>query len=121
MSTLKQGVTIIEDKNCMGDGANRPKKGDKIRMHYTGTIFKGDVETLGPKFDSSRDRGKPFETLIGVGQLIKGWDEGVPQLSVGQKATLLIRSDYGYGAGGVAGVIPPNADLRFDVELIQIL
>ena len=72
------------------------------------------------KFDSSRDRGQPFSFTIGVGQVIKGWDEGVMQMSLGEKATLDITSDYGYGARGAGGVIPPNADLLFDVELIAI-
>ena len=72
------------------------------------------------KFDSSRDRGQPFSFTIGVGQVIKGWDEGVMQMSLGEKATLDITADYGYGARGAGGVIPPNADLLFDVELIAI-
>ena len=97
-----------------GDGANFPKKGQTVVMHYTGTLKDGK------KFDSSRDRGKPFETKIGVGQVIKGWDVGVPQISVGGKAILTISPDYGYGANGVPGTIPPNATLIFDVELIAI-
>lgn len=84
-------------------------------MHYIGTLA-----STGKKFDSSRDRGAPFETAIGVGQVIRGWDEGVPQLSLGQKAKLHITADYGYGARGAGGVIPPNADLIFEVELLGI-
>ncbi|KAM0749137.1 FK506-binding protein 1 [Meredithblackwellia eburnea MCA 4105] len=97
-----------------GDGKTFPKPGDTVTMHYTGTLTKD-----GSKFDSSRDRGKPFVTQIGVGRVIRGWDEGVPKLSVGQKAKLLISSDYGYGARDM-GVIPPNSDLTFEVELIKI-
>ncbi|KAI8324959.1 peptidyl-prolyl cis-trans isomerase [Martensiomyces pterosporus] len=97
-----------------GDGKTFPKPGDSVTMHYTGTLEDG------AKFDSSRDRNKPFVCNIGVGQLIKGWDEGVPQMSVGERAKLTITPDYGYGARGVPGVIPGNAQLIFDVELIRI-
>merc|ERR1712217_744395 len=98
-----------------GDGVNFPKKNDTVTMHYTGTLTNG-----GKKFDSSVDRGQPFQTKIGVGQVIKGWDEGVPQMSLGEKAVLKMTSDYGYGAQGAGGVIPPNADLTFEVELLKI-
>ncbi|ORZ31877.1 hypothetical protein BCR44DRAFT_1480264 [Catenaria anguillulae PL171] len=97
-----------------GDGVNFPKKGDKCRMHYVGTL------TDGKKFDSSRDRGQPFETEIGVGRVIRGWDEGVPQMSVGEVARLTITGDYAYGPRGVPGLIPANATLIFEVELLKI-
>merc|ERR1719188_1892077 len=97
-----------------GDGKNFPKPGDTVSMHYTGTL------TDGKKFDSSVDRGQPFVTKIGVGQVIQGWDEGVPTMSLNEKAILKISSDYAYGAAGAGGVIPPNADLKFEVELLKI-
>jgi len=97
-----------------GDGVRFPKKGQTVIAHYTGTL------TNGKKFDSSRDRGKPFQFQIGVGQVIRAWDEGFAQMSVGQKAKLTASPDYAYGSRGAAGVIPPNATLIFDVELIDI-
>ncbi|KAG9043548.1 FK506 binding protein proline rotamase rapamycin-binding protein [Tulasnella sp. UAMH 9824] len=106
------GVTI--ETLRAGDGVNFPKKGDTVQIHYVGTL------TNGKKFDSSRDRGSPFVTQIGVGKVIKGWDEGVPQLSVGQKAVLTCSPDYAYGDRGFPPVIPPNSILNFEVELIQI-
>ena len=81
-------------------------------VHVAGTL------TNGQKFDSSRDRGKPFEFKIGQGQVIKGWDEGVAQMSMGQQAKLTCSPDFAYGASGIGGVIPPNATLVFDVELL---
>jgi FK506-binding protein 1 len=84
-------------------------------MHYIGTLASD-----GTKFDASRDRGRPFKFVIGTGRVIKGWDEGVMKMSLGEKAVLRITSDYGYGAAGAAGVIPPNADLVFEVDLLSI-
>ena len=100
----------------IGDKTNFPKNGDKVTMHYTGTL-----SANGKKFDSSVDRGQPFVTKIGVGQVIKGWDEGVVKMSLGEKATLKMTPDFGYGAAGAGGVIPPNADLTFEVELPNII
>ncbi|KAJ3176586.1 FK506 binding protein proline rotamase rapamycin-binding protein [Geranomyces variabilis] len=97
-----------------GDGKNFPKKGDTVSMHYVGTLDNGK------KFDSSRDRGQPFVTKIGVGQVIKGWDEGVPQMSLGERATLNITYDFAYGERGHPAGIPPSANLTFDVELLKI-
>ena len=98
-----------------GDGINHPKPGDKLTMHYHGTLASN-----GQKFDASRDRGRPFSFTIGIGQVIRGWDEGVMTMSLGEKSMLRITSDYGYGARGAGGVIPPNADLNFEVELLAI-
>ncbi|CAG0896873.1 unnamed protein product [Cyprideis torosa] len=97
-----------------GDGTTYPKKGQTVVVHYTGTL------TNGKKFDSSRDRGKPFKFKIGKGEVIRGWDEGVAQMSVGQRAQLTCSPDYAYGQKGHPGVIPPNATLIFDVELLRL-
>ncbi|KAJ2889547.1 FK506 binding protein proline rotamase rapamycin-binding protein [Coemansia aciculifera] len=97
-----------------GDGQNYPKAGDTITMHYEGRLEDGKV------FDSSYERNRPFISSIGVGQLIAGWDQAVPKMSLGEKATLTIPSELGYGARGVPGLIPGGATLVFDVELLKI-
>jgi peptidylprolyl isomerase len=97
----------------VGDG-NSPKQGNKVVVHYTGKLENGS------KFDSSHDRGKPFEFTIGVSQVIKGWDEGVMSMKTGGKRTLIIPPDLAYGSRGAGSVIPPNATLTFDVELIEV-
>lgn len=107
-------VDLIESPlQSRQDGQTFPKVGDALVMHYVGTLAAD-----GSKFDSSRDKGRPFQFVIGIGQVIKGWDEGVMKMSLGEKAVLRISSDYGYGAQGAGGVIPPNADLIFEVCLL---
>ena len=101
----------------VGTGAS-PKAGQTCVMHYTGWLWVNG--TKGAKFDSSFDRGKPFEFPLGMGRVIKGWDEGVATMKVGGTRTLLIPPDLGYGARGAGGVIPPNATLIFDVELVGV-
>ncbi|EGD33939.1 peptidylprolyl isomerase [Capnocytophaga sp. oral taxon 338] len=93
----------------------KAKKGDNVAVHYTGMLLDGKV------FDSSLYRGKPLNFTVGIGQVIEGWDEGILLLSEGDKARLIIPSDLAYGAQGAGGVIPPNAPLIFDVELIRVL
>jgi len=113
--TTASGLQITDTK--AGSGA-QPKTGQTCVMHYTGWLY--DNGAKGAKFDSSLDRGEPFEFQIGQGQVIKGWDEGVATMKVGGKRTLIIPPQLGYGARGAGGVIPPNATLIFDVELLGV-
>ncbi len=101
----------------VGTGAS-PQKGQTCVMHYTGWLSEDGAK--GKKFDSSVDRGKPFEFPLGQGRVIAGWDEGVATMKVGGKRLLLIPANLGYGSRGAAGVIPPNATLLFEVELLEI-
>ncbi|HXY57884.1 MAG TPA: FKBP-type peptidyl-prolyl cis-trans isomerase [Methylocystis sp.] len=113
--TSATGLKYIDTK--VGAGAT-PSTGQTCVMHYTGWLYENGVK--GKKFDSSVDRGQPFEFVIGQGQVIRGWDEGVSTMKVGGKRTLIIPPGLGYGARGAGGVIPPNATLLFDVELIGV-
>ena len=113
--TTQSGLKITDTK--VGDGAT-PKTGQTCVMHYTGWLYENGAK--GKKFDSSVDRGEPFEFAIGAHQVIRGWDEGVATMKVGGKRTLIIPPELGYGARGAGGVIPPNATLVFDVELLDV-
>ena len=107
---LESGLRIIE--HIKGKG-QKPKSGNKVKVHYSGYL------QTGVKFDSSHDRGREFEFVLGQGQVIKGWDEGIAQINKGGKSTLIIPPDLGYGERGAGGVIPPNATLLFEVELVD--
>ena len=110
-TTTASGLQYIDIK--VGDG-NSPQTGQTVVVHYTGWLADGT------KFDSSVDRGQPFSFVIGTGKVIKGWDEGVATMKVGGERRLIIPPELGYGATGYPGVIPGNAQLIFDVELIEI-
>ena len=114
-TTSATGLKITDTK--VGTGA-APKQGQTMVMHYTGWLYENGKK--GKKFDSSHDRGQPFEFSLGRGQVIAGWDEGIESMKVGGKRTLIIPPDLGYGARGAGGVIPPNATLIFDVELLGV-
>ena len=105
------------EDTLVGSGAT-PAKGQTCSMHYTGWLWVNGAK--GAKFDSSLDRGQPFTFPIGRGRVIPGWDEGVATMKVGGKRTLLIPPELGYGARGAGGVIPPNATLVFEVELLGV-
>jgi len=104
----------------LGTGA-AATPGQTVHVHYTGWLFDADApENKGRKFDSSRDRGDPFSFQLGAGHVIQGWDQGVAGMLVGGQRTLVIPPELGYGARGAGGVIPPNATLVFDVELLEV-
>ena len=115
VTTTPSGLKIIDIK--VGTGS-APKPGQTCVMHYTGWLYENDKK--GAKFDSSLDRNQPFSFPIGQHQVIAGWDEGVATMKVGGKRTLIIPPALGYGARGAGGVIPPNATLMFDVELLAV-
>ncbi|HEY6133184.1 MAG TPA: FKBP-type peptidyl-prolyl cis-trans isomerase [Rubrivivax sp.] len=115
MITTPSGLQY--DDRVTGSGA-AATQGAKVSVHYTGWLYEGGVK--GAKFDSSKDRGQPFSFPLGAGHVIGGWDEGVQGMQVGGTRVLVIPPELGYGARGAGGVIPPNATLMFEVELLSV-
>lgn len=115
MNTTSSGLQY--EDTVVGQGAEA-RAGQQVRVHYTGWLYQDGQQ--GAKFDSSRDRNDPFEFALGAGMVIRGWDEGVAGMKIGGQRTLIIPPELGYGARGAGGVIPPNATLKFDVELLGV-
>jgi len=114
MITTPSGLQY--EDTTVGSGAEA-KRGQQVHVHYTGWLYNNGQQ--GAKFDSSVDRNEPFDFALGGGMVIKGWDEGVAGMKIGGKRTLIIPPQLGYGTRGAGGVIPPNATLKFDVELLD--
>jgi peptidylprolyl isomerase len=117
MPMTRTATGLQYEDTVVGTGAT-PTRGQSCSMHYTGWLWENGAK--GAKFDSSLDRGQPFVFPIGTGRVIKGWDEGVATMQVGGKRTLLIPPELGYGSRGAGGVIPGNATLLFEVELLGV-
>jgi FKBP-type peptidyl-prolyl cis-trans isomerase FkpA len=115
MNTTASGLQF--EDTTEGDGATAVA-GNFVSVHYTGWLYENGV--AGSKFDSSKDRGQPFQFSLGGGQVIRGWDEGVAGMKVGGTRRLVIPASLGYGARGAGGVIPPNATLLFEVDLLGV-
>ncbi len=113
--TTATGLQYID--TVVGDGAEA-KGGERVTVHYTGWLYNNREK--GKKFDSSVDRNEPFKFPLGAGRVIAGWDQGVKGMKIGGKRTLILKPELGYGARGAGGVIPPNAMLIFDVELLGL-
>ena len=118
---IMDNITSLQvSDSTVGNGA-AATNGKTVSVHYTGWLYDGKAaDRHGKKFDSSRDRGEPFEFRLGAGMVIAGWDQGVAGMKVGGKRTLIIPSALGYGSRGAGGAIPPNATLVFDVELLAV-
>tara|TARA_R110000787_G_scaffold31696_21_gene83935 strand:- start:1535 stop:1888 length:354 start_codon:yes stop_codon:yes gene_type:complete len=117
MNLTKTDSGLQYEDTILGEGATA-EAGQRVNVHYTGWLFKDGA--IGNKFDSSKDRGQPFTFALGAGQVIGGWDEGVQGMKVGGTRKLVIPPQLGYGAAGAGGVIPPNATLLFEVELLGV-
>ncbi|MDP1655612.1 MAG: FKBP-type peptidyl-prolyl cis-trans isomerase [Hylemonella sp.] len=115
MITTPSGLQF--EDTVIGTGAEATR-GQNVTVHYTGWLYSNGVQ--GAKFDSSKDRNDPFQFSLGAGMVIRGWDEGVAGMKIGGTRTLIIPAELGYGARGAGGVIPPNATLKFDVELLGL-
>ena len=115
MTSTTTASGLQYEDTVIGTGASA-QAGQKVKVHYTGWLYNDGVQ--GAKFDSSKDRGQPFEFSLGAGQVIKGWDEGVQGRAVGGTRRLVIPAALGYGARGAGGVIPPNATLLFEVDFL---
>jgi peptidylprolyl isomerase len=116
MALTRTSTGLRYEDVVVGSGAH-PSRGETCIVHYTGWLW--DKGSKGTKFDSSVDRGIPFSFRVGLGQVIRGWDEGVAGMKAGGRRTLLIPPELGYGARGAAGAVPPNATLLFEVELLE--
>ena len=120
-SVMKQKIEQLEKIDIRVGTGKEALPGTNVKVHYTGWLYDpNNVDGHGKKFDSSLDRGEPFVFFLGGSQVIRGWDEGVVGMKVGGKRTLIIPAYMGYGPQGAGGVIPPNATLIFDVELIEV-
>ena len=121
MAQGQSNITELQRADTKAGSGAEAASGQRVTVHYTGWLYdetKGDKK--GSKFDSSRDRNEPFTFRLGAGEVIRGWDDGVSGMKVGGQRTLTIPPAYGYGARGAGGVIPPNATLVFDVELLDV-
>ena len=115
------GITQLQKVDTVTGSGAEARPGRVVRVHYTGWLYDASKsDKCGTKFDSSKDSGQPFEFTLGAREVISGWDEGVAGMKVGGKRRLTIPPDMGYGARGAGGVIPPNATLVFDVELLAV-
>jgi FKBP-type peptidyl-prolyl cis-trans isomerase FkpA len=120
-AVMTENITELQKIDTKIGTGREAESGFNVTVHYTGWLYDPKAEDKkGTKFDSSVDRGQPFNFFLGGGQVIQGWDEGFAGMKIGGKRTLIIPPEMGYGARGAGGVIPPNATLIFDVELLDV-